>query len=113
MAKIRVSTLAKEIGVASKDVVTFLSKQGITVVAQNNIDEATQEMVKKRFSLKDSPASNKELKDKKEEKLMEKSVKNLNKENRKEEVKETRKEEQKDSKKDDIKKEKACYFSCI
>ncbi len=106
MAKIRVSTLAKEIGVASKDVVTFLSKQGITVVAQNNIDEATQEMVKKRFSLKDSPASNKELKDKKEEKLMEKSVKNLNKENRKEEVKETRKEEQKDSKKDDIKKKK-------
>lgn len=64
MAKKRVSTLAKEIGVASKDVVSFLLEKGIKVVAQNNIDEATQEMVKNKFK-KDESSSKTDSKKKK------------------------------------------------
>jgi translation initiation factor IF-2 len=49
MAKIRVSTFAKEIDVQSKDIVAFLGEQGIEVKAQSNIDEKAQELVKNKF----------------------------------------------------------------
>ena len=50
MAKIRISALAKEIDVQSKDVVTFLAAEGITVKAQNSIDDDVADKV--RNSLK-------------------------------------------------------------
>ncbi|MCR4781940.1 MAG: translation initiation factor IF-2 [Lachnospiraceae bacterium] len=49
MAKIRVSTFAKQIDVASKDIVAFLGEKGIEVKAQSNIDESAQDLVMKKF----------------------------------------------------------------
>ena len=49
MAKIRISALAKEIDVQSKDVVTFLAAEGITVKAQNSIDEDVADKIRNKF----------------------------------------------------------------
>ncbi len=46
MAKIRISALAKEIDVQSKDVVSFLAAEGITVKAQNSIDDVVADKVR-------------------------------------------------------------------
>jgi len=52
MAKIQVFTLAKELNIQSKEIVTFLETKGIHVKAQNNIDEDAQKAVMEHFSPK-------------------------------------------------------------
>ncbi len=59
MAKIRVSTFAKEINVQSKDIVAYLNEQGIEVKAQSNIDDDAQALVMKKFKATEAKAEEK------------------------------------------------------
>ena len=72
MAKMRVYELAKELNIASKDVVSFFEKKGMKVVSQSGIDEEQVKMVQKEFSSKrtnsSQPKDTVELSSKKEDK---------------------------------------------
>ncbi len=57
MAKIKIHELAKELGVASKDVVTYLADNGSAVKSHmSNIEDKEIEMVKKKFGKPAAPA---------------------------------------------------------
>ncbi len=75
MAKMRVSELAKELGVPSKDLVAFLKDRGIEKAAQSNIEDEQIELVKKNFgsgvAQAKEAAPKKEAKAKKEDKKTE------------------------------------------
>lgn len=50
MAKMRVHELAKELGIQSKDIITYLKEKGVEVkAAQSSIEDAAIDMVKQRF----------------------------------------------------------------
>ena len=56
MAKIKVFELAKELGVASKDVVTYLTDNGSAVKSHmSNIEDKEIDMVKKKFGKPAAP----------------------------------------------------------
>ena len=58
MAKVKVHELAKELGVESKDVITFLGSKGIEAKAQSGVEDDMVSAVKANFSAK--PAAKKE-----------------------------------------------------
>ena len=49
MSKMRVHELAKELDIKSSDIIEVLGEKGIDVKAQSSIDEASIEIVKKKF----------------------------------------------------------------
>ena len=49
MSKMRVHELAKELDIKSSDIIEVLGEKGIDVKAQSSIDEASIELVKKKF----------------------------------------------------------------
>ena len=62
MAKIRVYDLAKQLGVESKDIVSFLAGKGIEVKSQSGVEGDTLSMVEKQFGkpvAKEAPATKK------------------------------------------------------
>ncbi|MBQ5431218.1 MAG: translation initiation factor IF-2 [Lachnospiraceae bacterium] len=50
MAKIRVYELAKQLDISSKDVVTFMASKGVTVTAQNGLEDDQAQQVRKAFA---------------------------------------------------------------
>ena len=49
MSKMRVHELAKELDIKSSEIIEVLGEKGIDVKAQSSIDEASIEIVKKKF----------------------------------------------------------------
>ncbi|MCF0127331.1 MAG: translation initiation factor IF-2 [Pseudobutyrivibrio sp.] len=67
MAKIKVHELAKELGVESKDIVSFLSASGIEAKAQSGLEEEVALSVRNKFAPKKKEASKASTEEKKEE----------------------------------------------
>ncbi len=60
MAKMKVHELAKELDIKSKDIISFLKEKGLDVkAAQSSVEEDAAAWVRKKFSAKESGASDK------------------------------------------------------
>ena len=60
MAKIKVHELAKELGKESKDVIAFLSSNGIEAKAMSGVEDDMAEKIRKNFSKSEQPKPKKE-----------------------------------------------------
>ena len=73
MSKMRVHELAKELDIKSSEIIEVLGEKGIDVKAQSSIDEASIEIVKKKFH----SAKSENKKEEKENKTMVKVTVNV------------------------------------